>query len=200
MIEQRKVLSSFFFTVLLGHAYAALVPQIQGLLRLGDVSFENLALLGAFFCISIRFFIGNQLHLLDKSVNHLPGSMWLYDVMVITMQAVALIALAGTCSVDISKNSDFGFLEVTIGLYAMDIIWIASLWFLGEIKPAWKRGFIPWGWAILNTVLIFLTILISQAMADPYSTVGMALILLMNIIAFLVDVVLIDFHKALEPG
>lgn len=196
MIEQRKLLSSFFFTVLLGHAYAVLVPQIQALLRIGDLTFPNFALLGAFFCVSIRFFIGNQLHLLDKSVNTLPGAMWLYDVMIITLQAVALIAMAGTCSVDISKQSDFGFLEVTIALYVIDIVWIGSLYVLGKMRQGWKRASIPWGWAKLNLALTILAILLSTCASDPYSDWWAGWILGVSIIAFLVDIVLIDFHRA----
>jgi hypothetical protein len=201
-IESRKLVAGFFITVLIGLAYTEIIPILKNSMRVQDASANDMSLIGVFLCVSMRFFIGNQLHLLDRSINSLPGTVWLYDVMAITIQSVVLIALASLSSVDISKGNDIGFVEVIVGLYALDVSWIGSQWLLGLKFSHWKRPAIPWGWAVLNTVLIVLTLLPAVVVEDVYSRGALLWLLFVNLAAFVVDIVLIDFKQFLgeTPG
>ena len=103
-----------------------------------------------FFLTSMRFFIGNQLHLLNESLTRMPGNVWLYDLMVIIAQSVAFIFLGGVCSPEANRSAKIGFVEILIVIYVIDVLWIVSQWIIGRLKAEYKREFVPWVWGILN--------------------------------------------------
>jgi len=145
----------------------------------------------------MRFFIGNQLHLISKTLASMSGKVWFYDLMVIILQTVALIFLGGVSSVEASRTARIDFVEILIALYAIDVLWITSQWALGKIFPSWRREFIPWAWGILNTVLIVCMTLLWLIVDDLYSSTGLIWLGILNGVAFVVDVILVDYYDIL---
>lgn len=83
-------------------------------------------------------------------------------------------------------------------LYVVDILWISSQWFIGAIFPLWHRDAIPWPWAALNAVLTICISLSALRVADPYSLKGTALLLVISIVGYVVDVLMVDHAGILK--
>lgn len=192
-LNKRNILSTFFITLLVGLAYQEMVTVVTASFIASGFILKELLLIGVFFFVSTRFFIGNQLHLISNDFLELPGVSWLYDVMVITVQAILLILLAGFTSIDINHKSSFGFVEILIILYTIDILWILS-------QKVWKkidsklRKKIPWKWAILNICLGTFVIILTLSYEDIYSTTGLIWLFVLELFAFIVDVFVLDLH------
>jgi hypothetical protein len=196
-VEKRNLLSSFFITLLIGLAYQEMIPVVRESVRTNGLVLETFLLVAIFFFTTIRFFVGNQLHLLGTGLAKMPGLVWLYDLGVIIIQSVALIFLGGVSSLEVNRSISIGFAELLITLYAIDVLWIVSQWAIGKLTKSWKRDFIPWVWGILNTVLIICILLLKAFLSDVYSTLGIVILFAINLIAFIVDVVLVDYFDAL---
>ena len=141
--------------------------------------------------------MGNQLHLLGAGLAKMPGLVWLYDLGVIIIQSVVLTFLGGVSSLEVNRSISIGFVELLITLYAIDVLWIVSQSAIGKLAKSWKRDFIPWVWSILNTVLIICILLLQTFLRDVYSTLGIVILFAINLIAFIIDVVLVDYFDAL---
>jgi hypothetical protein len=135
--EKRNLLSSFFITVLIGLAYQEMITPVRDSVRASGITSGTSLLMAVFFLTSIRFFMGNQLHLVSKSMINMPGIVWFYDLMVIICQSVVLILLGGVSSVEANHNIKIGFMDLLIALYAIDVVWIASQWLCGKIWQSW---------------------------------------------------------------
>jgi hypothetical protein len=196
-VEKRNLLSSFFITLLIALAYQEMVSPVRESVRAYGITLGTSLLMATFFLTTMRFFIGNQLHLLSDSLVKMPGLVWLYDLMVIIIQSLVLIFLGGVSSVEVNRNITIGFAHLLVALYIIDVIWIASQWVLGKILPRWRRVFIPWAWAILNSVLVVCIVLLNLLVSDLYSPNGMILFFILNLVGFVVDVVLVDYYDAL---
>jgi hypothetical protein len=79
----------------------------------------------------------------------------------------------------------------------IDVAWIISQWILGKILPKWRRAFIPWAWGILNSILVICIQAFRFFVNDIYSTFGIVVLFVLNLIGFIVDVVLVDYYDAL---
>lgn len=196
-IENRNLLSSFFITLLIGIAFQEMINTIKTPIINNGVTINNSFLGLTFFFVSIRFFIGNQLHLSSVSYLQLPGLLWLYDLIVIIVQSTILIFLGSLCTVPMNLNITLGFKEFLVLLFSIDVFWIISQWMMGIIVKPWKRDKIPWIWAALNAILLAFIILIDYIFEDIYSDLGLTFLLVANLIAFIFDVILIDPFDAL---
>lgn len=195
--EYRNLLSSFFVTLLIGLAFQEMIDVVKDALQTNGLTLDILFLTFIFFFISIRFFVGNQLHLLSDILVHLPGSVWFYDLMIIISQCVILIFLGTLVSQETNRIAKISFVDFMVFLYMIDVIWIVSQWGLGRIFKSWKRAVIPWAWAILNGVLVICTILLNIVIKNVYTITGLGWLLGFNLVAFVVDVVLVDYYDAL---
>lgn len=193
-VESRNLLSSFFVTLLIGLAYQEMIPPVRESVRTSGITFSTITLVSIFFFTTIRFFVGNQLHLLSESLAGMSGLVWLYDLMVIIVQCVLLTFMGGEITLSQNQDTKIGFVELLIALYVIDVAWIVSQWGIGKILPKWKRTFIPWVWGGLNTVLVILIFILGHFVKDIYSPFGLSWLLGINFIAFLVDIILIDYH------
>ena len=196
-VEKRNLLSSFFITLLIGLAYQEMVEPVRASVRAFGIRPDTFLLMAIFFMTSMRFFVGNQLHLLSESLATMPGLVWFYDLMIIIAQSVVLIFLGGVSSAEINHEVRVGFIQLLVTLYLIDVIWITSQWLLGKLFPSWRRSFIPWAWAILNSVLILSIMLLNLLVQDLYSISGIVIIFVLNLIAFIVDVILVDYYDAI---
>jgi hypothetical protein len=195
--EKRTLLSSFFITLLIGMGYQEMILVVKESVTTNGIDLGTYLLTAIFFLISMRFFIGNQLHLLSDSFVRLHGLVWLYDLIVIIIQCIALVLLGGFSSVKINRKVSIGFLEFMVALYVIDIVWIFSQWILGKFFLNWKREFVPWAWAILNTSLVIFIIILNTFIDDLYSAKGLIWLCTINLIGFIVDVVLVDYYDAI---
>ncbi len=196
-IEKRNLLSSIFVTLLIGLAYQEMVTPVRDSLRSAGFTFGTIALFAIFFLTSMRFFIGSQLHLLSEGLLKMKGEVWFFDFVVIVLEMVVLVFLGGVASVEASRLARIDFAGLLAGLYALDVLWIASQWAAGRLFPAWRRDFIPWAWAILNLVLVAILLVLPVVIPDLYSALGLTLLLLVNAAAFLIDVFLVDYFEVL---
>jgi len=196
-IEKRNLLSSFFVTLLIALAYQEMIVPVGESVRTSGMTLETFLLMTIFFVTTMRFFVGNQLHLLSESLVKMPGLVWFYDLMVIIIQSVVLTFLGGVSSVEVNRQTSMDFIQLLIILYVIDVAWIISQWILGKILPKWRRAFIPWAWAILNSILVICIVALGFFVDDKYSTFGIIILFVLNFIGFIVDVVLVDYYDAL---
>lgn len=196
-IEKRNLLSSFFVTLLIALAYQEMIVPVGESVRTSGMTLETFLLMTIFFVTTMRFFVGNQLHLLSESLVKMPGLVWFYDLMVIIIQSVVLTFLGGVSSVEVNRQTSMDFIQLLIILYVIDVAWIISQWILGKILPKWRRAFIPWAWAILNSILVICIVALGFFVDDKYSTFSIIILFVLNFIGFIVDVVLVDYYDAL---
>lgn len=172
-----------------------MVPVVRGSIVESGFSSATLVLAVVFFLTSMRFFIGNQLHLVSDLLVGLPGKVWLYDFLFIIGQSVLLIFLGGVTSVEASRESGIDFIWLLVALYAVDVGWISFQWVLGWIADSWRRPAIAWQWAALNSALIAGIVLTVVTADDPYSRVPIAVLAALNAVAFVVDLIMLDVQK-----
>jgi hypothetical protein len=196
-VEKRNLLSSFFITLLIGIAYQEMISGTSKSILESGITVNILLLILIFFLTSMRFFIGNQLHLLSDALLKLPGLVWLFDLMIIIIQSIMLILLGSSIKVDTYSNYRIGFFELIVTLYVIDIFWIISQWLIGKLFFVWKRKTIPWAWAILNSSLVVILIILDLSMENIYSLKGLVFILIFSVLGFIADIVLIDNYKIL---
>ena len=195
--EKRNLVSSFFVTLLIGVAYQEMVLTVRASLDREGLTLTTLLLAAIFLFISMRFFIGNQLHLLGDSFTRLPGLLWLFDLLVIITQSIVLILIGSYSTKIVNDTYKIGFVEYIVALYSIDIIWILSQSIMCKINPKWTREFIPKGWAILNFILIISIIAARMTIKAPYSEIEVILLFIINFMGFIGDVVLIDYYDAI---
>ncbi len=196
-IEKRNLLSSFFITLLIALAYQEMIAPVRESLHTSGINLETLLLMAIFLLTTMRFFVGNQLHLLSESLLKMPGLVWFYDLMAIIIQSVVLTFLGGESSVEANRQTPVNFVQLLILLYIIDVVWIASQWILGKLIPSWRRAFIPWAWAILNSVLVICMVVLGIVVKDVFSRAGIISLFVLNLIGFGVDVVLVDSYDAI---
>jgi CDP-diglyceride synthetase len=118
-VESRFLVSTFFVALLIGLAYQEMIAPVREAVRTSGITFSTFALVSIFFLTSIRFFIGNQLHLLSESLTKMPGLVWLYDLMVIVTQCVVLVFMAGDSTVKQNQSTTIGFVDLLTTLYVI---------------------------------------------------------------------------------
>ncbi len=197
--ESRNILSSFFITLLIGFAFQNVLINMSQLLCENGFILYHLSFSIIFMLVALRFFIGNQLHLLNVAYLNVRGVVWLYDLTIIILQSIVLTMISNLTIIEASKGSHISFYFYNILLYSIDVFWIISQWALGLIFPVLKRSFIPWGWAILNSFLIVFTLIILFIFKnDVYAMLPILIILLLNFIAFIADVILVDYYHVVD--
>lgn len=195
--ERRNIISSVFVSVLIGLAFQEMVPPVRESVRASGITLGTTIFFVIFFLTSMRFFIGNQLHLVSDSLLKMKGVVWFYDLLWIIIQTTVLIFLGGIASVEASRVARVSFVGLLIVLYVVDVLWIISQWLLGKFFGSWHREFIPWVWAGLNISLIVGMAIVRCGVSDPYSKSMLLPVLVMNVAAFVIDVVLSDYYDVI---
>jgi hypothetical protein len=195
LAERRNVTSSIFIAMLLGIAYQEMLNPVRDSIRTSGLTAGTAFLALCFFFTSLRFFIGNQLHLLSKGASSARGDVWLYDFVAIVVQSILFCFLGGACSPEINRATHINFYEISFVIYLIDILWILSQAVLPMVIRPWKRGFIPWAWAALNLGVLLVTVAIYRLSADPFGTGALGSLLALNIAGFIVDMVLVDQYS-----
>ncbi len=197
--ERRNTVSSIFVGLLLALAYQEMIVPARTSIREDGLTLGLAFLLLIFFLTTIRFFIGAILHLVSPHIREGTGLHWLIDFTVISLEMTVMIFLGGLTSVKENRAATFDFFTLLTTLYAIDVVWIVAQWLLGLFRRKWRRTFIPWGWAYLNTGLIALILATRAATGDPFQMPAIAILGFLNSVAFVIDVVLVDHYRILRP-
>jgi len=192
-------LAGIFITALIAIAYQEMVNVVRDSVREHGITFGTTALAIIFSLTTIRFLVGNQLHLISEAVQSMPGPLWFYDLIIIMAQTVAMIFLGGLASLEISLRLHIAFFDILAVVFILDIFWILSQWVLGRLITGCKRSFVPWGWLWLN-IAMTAGLIGAYAICGKdamYSDLGLTLILAANILAFAVDIFLLDYFDVI---
>ena len=166
----------------------------------------------------LRFFVGDILHL-EKSDLVAPQAelRWFWDISFIVAQCIVLIFAGAVTTVYASDMARVTFVDYLLVLYALDVIWIASVRVghaLGsrdrapEIVKLFIRGddMPPVWWALLNILLGLTMWRFGLVARHPHITnYQLEAVLAANVLAFVADVFLIrygmrDRHKGWPGG
>ncbi|CCH99245.1 hypothetical protein [Microcystis aeruginosa] len=194
--ERRVSIAPLFFTVLMGIAYDRMIEVASKSFSSGGLTLDNILLVSTFLLISMRFFIGNQLYLISEGFNNLSSLAWIYDFLIITLESICIVFLGSLSSVDVNQNTSLGFVQFMLILYVVDVFWLLSLVFLRKLFRR-QLNSIPLSWFVLNLFLFILIIILNYLINDLYSTVGLAWLVVLNLIGFILDVVIIDYSDLL---
>jgi len=194
LLEKRQIISSLFIAMLLGIAYQEMLAPVRDEVRQHGLSW-SIALLGlSFVFLSMRFFIGNQLHLMSDAVRTARGDVWLFDFVVIVIETALLCFLGGVTAPQLNRGIPITFYHLTITICLVDVGWVLLQWGLGGALKAWRRSFFPFSWAILNLSVAAISWLMLRWAPDPFGSRAIAAFCLLNLVAFAIDMVLIDYH------
>lgn len=194
----RNVLSGVLISVLIGLAFQEMVAPVRDSVRSVGFTWATFLIAVIFFLTSVRFFIGNQLHLLNEDLLAMSGFVWFYDLVWILLQTLVLVFLGGVASYEATSIASVSFVTMLIVLFVIDVFWICSQWLLGNLLPGWKREFIPWGWAILNSSQVICLLFLKFVVANIYEGFGLFFLVAINIVAFVVDILLLDYYDVFE--
>jgi hypothetical protein len=189
--ENRRTVASSIMNVLYGLALTNMMITLADALNKDKLFFVDIALASIFFLVSLRFIIGNQIHIAsDAMVTKNEAFAWMFDFTVITVQFALFIFLASLATVQSTQEKEYGFVELLIMIYCIDVVWIV----LQCVPVAGnRRKKIPWQWACLNAVVILAMICVNAIWNQIYSATPMVWLLGINLLAFFVDVVLCDY-------
>jgi cytosine/creatinine deaminase len=202
--QERALVASFFVGMLTAIAFQETVNPIRAEIRSTGASFGMLALVLAFSTTCLRFFIGNQLHLLKRSWQAHPGYYWFFDFTVVTLQTMALIFMGGLVSVEENRGSTVDFMALLAALFISDFIW----WAIRELqivrRPSLRELEIPKPWAFVNLILaVPIVILAGQTFGAAghwhaealYQGKALPLIVcLISLVVFAYDALHVDHH------
>jgi hypothetical protein len=176
-----------------------MVPTIRESLRLGGVTWGTILLTLTFFLTGVRFLIGAQLHLCNEESVRRPGGAWLFDLMMIIIEATVFVFLGGLCSVETSRKALISFPELLGVFLLIDVVWVVIqlLYWRNRVPDRNKRPSIPWEWGALNIGLVLVLLLFNQIWHDPHHPSMLVVLAVSSTIGFIIDVVLVDRAKIL---
>lgn len=197
--EKRNILVGVLLAALIAIAYQEMINTVRESVRAEGLTFGTAALAIIFSLTTLRFLIGNQMYLISDPVQTMPGYLWFLDLSFIMLQTVTMVFLGGLTSVNVSLSLHFSFFELLGFLFLLDIIWILTQWPRKHRIDSWKKVRLPWGWFFLNGgLLVFLVgSYCVYGKADTYSDPGLAYLLAINAVAFVVDVFLFDYYDVI---
>ena len=194
--EKRNLVSSVFITVLLGVAYQEMVGPAKASLQLSGLSLGLVAYFSIFTITTLRFFIGSQIHISDHLLE-MSGKFWFFDLAFISLEMTVMIFMGSVSTPDASKIARIPFSHYLITLYSIDLAWIVLQWILAKIWKSWQRPFFPWAWGLLNAILILSVISIPSILGSVDIPSGLIAFLAVNVVAFVIDVFLVDHYGVL---
>lgn len=191
--RRRSEVSTLFIGFLIGIAISEAISPAWKALNSSGFTVSSVALFAIFLMTVIRFFIGYQLHLMDEKLLSMKGSVWFFDFTFIVFETIILIFMAEVCTIEAGNLARYKFVEMLIWLLAADVLWAllqqGASWFLSE----WKRR-VLWGWGISGFLMIGAIGGIRCLTHDLYSRSALILLIILNAIAFIVDLRLIDHY------
>jgi hypothetical protein len=177
----RALASQLLISGLASVAFSACISPVRNSFDKYGLTVTSSALFVIFFLTQVRFFIGDLLYLQDPELLQ-PGSggIWAVDYLIIVIQSAILIFIGASASLSASAMSHYGFFDLLVFLYIMDILWYVVSVVLHLCHPALDRiqgrtpmvknrslGFqrpggianIDWQWAALSSLMIVAIVL-----------------------------------------
>jgi hypothetical protein len=195
-VELRRA-AELLLSFLVAVAFHEAMRLVSESLKTDGLSWDRLAemltLPLVFFLTAVRFFIGNQLHLMKESFKEVDArssySIWYFDLMVMTLESATLIFLGTVATLEASSRSKIGFISALIFLLLLDVLWLLVRAAAG-CRKSWKHckpEAQNWLWALLNVALVVAMFVAGFLTRDPYSHGGLVLIGIFNLAAFACD-------------
>ena len=193
------MISSVFVGLLIALAFSEMISPVRHELRSrqGDL-LGTACLLVIFFSTTLRFFIGNQLHLISKELAVLPGKLWLTDFCIIILQCTLLVFSGGVCSVEETHLARVNLIQLQLAILAIDILWVVLIQFaLGQRFSSWQRPEVCFEWVRINLFVFFTTLLLHFVFQSWSSHAFLYIVTALNLAAFLLDVYYCDKYDIL---
>jgi hypothetical protein len=196
-VNRRSTVSTVFIGLVIGLAITEAVASVRDEIGKSGVTPENFILFVVFMLTTIRFFIGFQLHLMDKRLLSMKGQVWFFDFIVIIIETMMLVFMAEVCTVARSK-SIYSFGGLLALLLATDAVWVFIQWAAGRASAEWRRHQVLWGWGVSGVVLLIVLGLFKWSPGGLYSAGGMCEglwgLLFLNVGAFIFDLGMADHY------
>jgi hypothetical protein len=202
--ERRNLVSLFMVTALLGLALQETISPVREAVRIDGITLQSGTLFLVFFLTLFRFFIGNILHLqsTDLTDEH-SGFRWVFDLFIILAECVVMIFMAGVATLTGNAESRYGFFDLLLWLYLIDVGWVLLMGLLhlvGRLRRdhplgrALTRRYVPYRWAALNGALAVYLLLSGFLIEDhAFSNIQLTVLALANVLAFVLDVLVFDY-------
>jgi hypothetical protein len=204
--RRRLLISEVLVTGLIAVAYSEPVGVVRDALQHEGVSIQGLALFVVYFLTVLRFFIGDILHLEEEELTDSRAQVkWFFDLCFIVPECVLLIFLGDLTSLHENETSNIGFFDLLAALLVLDMIWIllmAGLNRLNKSRPKgrfasfWGRENIPYGWALLNGVLLAVLYPLGFVFDHRFPTWKLWLLVAISVVAFVIDVFVLNYYLA----
>jgi hypothetical protein len=196
-VNRRSAVSTVFIGFVIGLAITESVASVRDEIGKSGITSKNFVLFVVFMLTTIRFFIGFQLHLMDKRLLGMKGQVWFFDFIVIIIETMMLVFMAEVCTVDRSK-SIYSFGGLLALLLATDVVWVFIQWAAGRASPDWRRHQVLWGWGVSGVILLAVLGLFKLSPGGLYSVGGMCEglwgLLILNVGAFIFDLGMADHY------
>ncbi|MFZ4506962.1 MAG: hypothetical protein ACOYON_04605 [Fimbriimonas sp.] len=196
--DKRIFIGPAFLGVLYGLSIQELMPSAKVALNSfstdpAQVSFAVVAFLTIF-----RFFVGASLFLFDPRTSKRNRNVWLMSFLVLVMQATGFVFLAGIADPAQSKDSPVAFPDLLHGILVLDIVWVGllgldslRLWLREKVYLDW-----PWAWGLFNMIWVLAGLFLAR-IYPANSTGFLGIFGSIHVLAFIIDIVLIDHHDLL---
>lgn len=198
--ERRNLLAQLFVVLLIGLAYQEMIPPVRDTVRQQGITFPTIALFAVFFLTSLRFFIGAQLHLVDENITRGGSYVWLFDFIIIAFEMIIFVFLGGLTSLQANAGAHFDFVQLLMFIYVVDILWVVLQFALEKAHSNWARASIPWKWAAINLGALVIIVPVYFSTVGAFTTLGLWILLIVNTIAFVLDVIQVDYFNVMRPS
>jgi hypothetical protein len=191
--KRRSEVSTLFVGFLIALAIAEAVAPMREALTTNKLTWQSLILFAVFMLTTIRFFFGFQLHLMDDKLVESNGLVWLFDFIVIVVETIILTFMGELSTVEKNAGATWDFMRLLELLLFADIMWALLQELLSFYFASWKRR-VLWGWGLSGLVLLALFAVVRCLAGDFYTDYALWSLLVINLAAFITDVILIDHY------
>lgn len=211
--EKRNILVDVLLAALIAIAYQEMVTVVRASFHPAGLTWDTAALAIIFSLTTLRFLIGNQMYLVNPKVQDACGSfagyLWFFDLSVILLQTVIMVFLGGLAAT--SENPPLASAPIGSGchphffnllglLLLIDMGWILTHWLRKRCLQDCHDFPLHWGWFFLNGGMLLCLLGAYFCWGEPglYLQPGLNLLLVASAIAFIVDVILLDYYGVIR--
>lgn len=153
-----------------------------------------------FILTTLRSFFGGLLHLVDEQLLKTDGRVWFTNFAFVAFEMLILIFFGGVTSGEATVHVRIGFVDYLIILLSIDIIWVVVIqWLSGKVSATWKCPDL-WKWAQLNLSLGLILYLVRTLSPDPYGSLALTVVTVLNFVVFTLDVFWADYYVLIRES
>src|SRR3989304_2628517 len=113
--------------------------------------------------------------------------------------ALFFVFLGGLTTLAANTEAHFDFIQLLMFIYGVDVLWVAGQFLLAKLHSGFHREQVPWKWAAINLVAIALIAAVYNSAIGGFSQAGLWALLVINAIAFILDVIIVDYFRVVRP-